>query len=150
PHVKAFSGLNGALLTQFFAYDATFRGGVFVAAGDVTGDGKADIITGPGSGGGPDLRIFDPTLGGALINETLPFPPRTAGTTQYTGNSLWTSGLRVGVTDLNHDGTLDIIVAPGSGKTPQVRILNGTTLALEVNLVPYPTSFLGGVFVAGN
>ena len=150
PHVKAFGGLNRRSLTSFFAYDATFRGGIFVAAGDVTGDGKADIITGPGLGGGPDLRIFDPALGGVLINETLPFPPGQAGQSQFTGNSLWTSGLRVGVTDLNHDGTLDIIVAPGSGKTPQVRILNGITLALEVNLLPYPTAFLGGVFVAGN
>src|SRR5829696_4495967 len=51
PHVKLFDGRTGGLLTEFFAYDPSFAGGVSVALGDVTGDGKADIVTGAGSGG---------------------------------------------------------------------------------------------------
>src|SRR5207244_1471724 len=35
PHVKVFSGVDGSLLLSFFAYDARFSGGVFVAAGDL-------------------------------------------------------------------------------------------------------------------
>src|SRR5439155_13300663 len=56
PHVKVFDGASGALLASFFAYDAAFRGGVFVAGGDVDGDGRADIITGAGKGGGPHVK----------------------------------------------------------------------------------------------
>jgi hypothetical protein len=37
-------------------YSPNFQGGVYVAAGDVNGDGTPDIITGPGSGGGAHVR----------------------------------------------------------------------------------------------
>ena len=65
PEVKAFSGANvlknptPTIIDDFFAYAPAFNGGVTVAALDVNGDGKADIITGAGSGGGPHVRIFD-------------------------------------------------------------------------------------------
>ena len=38
-----------------------------MAAGDVNGDGHADIITGPGAGGGPIVRVFDGVTG-AMLN----------------------------------------------------------------------------------
>src|SRR5207253_2882959 len=59
PHVKAFSGADGHLLANFFAYDAGFRGGVRVAAGDVDGDGRAEVVTGAGRGGGPHVIVRD-------------------------------------------------------------------------------------------
>src|SRR5262245_56293328 len=46
PNVHVFS-MNGDLLADWNAYFDGFTGGVFVAAGDVNGDGKAEIITGP-------------------------------------------------------------------------------------------------------
>ena len=65
PHVRVFSGDDGAELAGFFAYDAAFGGGVRVAAGDFDGDGRADILTGPGAGGGPHVRAFDGDNAGA-------------------------------------------------------------------------------------
>ncbi|MSR31086.1 MAG: hypothetical protein EXR99_06210 [Gemmataceae bacterium] len=64
PHVKAIAGsptfsLNpSAAISSFFAYSAFFTGGVTVAAGDRTGDGLDDIVTGAGPGGGPNVSVF--------------------------------------------------------------------------------------------
>src|SRR5262249_9761788 len=57
PHVRVFSGANGKVISEFFAFPASFVGGVNVAAGDLNGDGRAEIITGPGVGGGPLVRV---------------------------------------------------------------------------------------------
>ncbi len=61
PVVRVFDGLTGQELFDFFAFDPSFRGGVFVGAGDINGDGFADIITGAGPGGGPHVKVFDGT-----------------------------------------------------------------------------------------
>ena len=50
-HVKVFDGTRlgrtNALLMSFYAFPGSFRGGVYVAAGDITGDGRGDIIVAP-------------------------------------------------------------------------------------------------------
>jgi len=40
------------------AYDASFAGDVRVALGDVDGNGFGDIITAPGPGGGPLVKVY--------------------------------------------------------------------------------------------
>ena len=58
PHVKVFDGATGAEVRSFYAYDQGFAGGVFVAAGDVNGDGTADVIVGSGEGRSGQVKIF--------------------------------------------------------------------------------------------
>jgi len=50
---------NGKLIKEWLAYDERFRGAVHISVTDLDGDGQVDIITTPGKGGGPHLRIFD-------------------------------------------------------------------------------------------
>ena len=59
PHVRVFSGGGKLMHPGFFAYDPAFRGGVNVAMADLNGDGRAEIITGPGVGGSPEIKVFD-------------------------------------------------------------------------------------------
>src|SRR4030095_11089318 len=69
PHGRVWSTTGGAITeldgTGFCAYAPTFAGGVFVAAGDVNGDGRADLLTGPGEGSVPEVRIWE--LNGSAI-----------------------------------------------------------------------------------
>jgi hypothetical protein len=68
-------------VTSFFAYAGGFTGGVVVAVADVDGDGRADVITGTGPGGGPHVRVFDGTTGAPLTGPLASFFPYDPGFT---------------------------------------------------------------------
>lgn len=135
PHVKVFNSVNGQLLYSFFAYASTFTGGVFVAAGDVNGDGKADIITGAGAGGGPHVRVFSGANGSELAS-FFPYP------TNFTG------GVSVAAGDVDGDGKADVVTGAGRGGGPLVRTFKGGTWANLQTFYAYSPSFTGGVSVA--
>jgi protocatechuate 3,4-dioxygenase beta subunit len=46
------------LLNWFLAYDAKFKGTFDISAADLDGDGDSEIVAGPWSGGGPNVRIY--------------------------------------------------------------------------------------------
>jgi len=58
PHIQVFDGVSGALLNSFFAFEDTFRGGAFVAGGDLDGDGLAEVVVSADVGGGPRVVVF--------------------------------------------------------------------------------------------
>jgi serralysin len=136
PHIKVFSGATGQAIGSFMAYDMAFTGGVSVAAGDVDGDGKADIITGPGSGSGPQVKVFG-SASRTMLKSFLAFDPGVRG------------GVRVGAGDFTGDGRADILTAAGPGASPEVRVVDGATLAERGRSFAYDPTFLGGVYVAG-
>jgi hypothetical protein len=61
--VRVFDGGTLAEVQSFFPYDPGARGGVLVGAVYANRDGRADLVTGAGPGGGPHVRVFD---GGTL------------------------------------------------------------------------------------
>jgi hypothetical protein len=58
PIVAVWDPYTGALLAQFMAYAEDFTGGVRVGINDGNSDGIADIVTGAGPGGGPQVNVF--------------------------------------------------------------------------------------------
>ena len=113
PLVQVIDAETGEVRFEFFAYDPSFRGGVRVATGDVNGDGIAEIITAPGPGMPPVVRIFNGT-NGALIREFRAFP-----------NSV-DQGVEIAVGDVTGDGRIDIVTAPSRG-TPQIRVFSASS-----------------------
>jgi hypothetical protein len=135
-NVKVFDS-NGTAVRFIPAFNLTFKRGIFVAAGDLNGDGKSEIIAGAGQGGFPIVKIFNPTTG-AATNAFLAF------------SSGFRRGVHVGAGDINGDGKSDIWVGTG-GRFALVRGFDGLTFAQLEEFFAYdPFSFEGGVFVAGS
>ena len=78
PRVRVYDGRGGDLIRDFFAYDPNFRGGVRVAAGDLDGDGFAEIVTAAGPSGGPHVRTFDGATS-ELTTSSSPIDPAYIG-----------------------------------------------------------------------
>ncbi|MFL5341430.1 MAG: SdrD B-like domain-containing protein [Gemmataceae bacterium] len=152
PHVQVYDGSTfgqPVLPTQirsFFAYDPSFTGGIFVAAGKLNADNLADIITGPDKGGGPEVKGFDGASGNLLLDFGA-FANLTGGGGLFTGDTNFSVGTRVAVADVNQDGIDDIVVAPGHGQQPHLQIYNGRDTTLLRDTMAFDPGFLGGVFV---
>jgi hypothetical protein len=114
-----------------------FTGGVYVAVGDVNGDGFADIIVGAGTGGGPQVQVFS-GKDGSLLDNFYAF-----------GGPNFTGGIRVAAGDLTGAGHADIICAAGPGGSPQVTVYDGPTLNVLANFFAFNLPrFTGGLYVA--
>ena len=126
-----------SLPNAFLAYDATFRKGIFVAAGDVNGDGVPDLVTGPGKGGAPEVAVFS-GVDGAELARFLAFDAKQK------------SGVRVALADVDGDGRLEILASPGKAKAPlEIRAFDALTLEDESEFLAFDPSFRKGAFVAG-
>lgn len=58
PVVRVFDGTTGTMVSNFFAFEPSFRNGLNVTAGDLDGDGVAEIVVGAGDGGAPAVATF--------------------------------------------------------------------------------------------
>ncbi|MCC7077885.1 MAG: hypothetical protein IT198_12235 [Acidimicrobiia bacterium] len=132
PHVVARS-LGGQIVSSFFAYTVGFAGGVRVACGDVNNDGKGEIITAPGPGGGPHVRVF--RADGSVVSEFFAYAVGFAG------------GVYVGTLRLSN-GTTAILTGAGESGGPHVRVLTATGSSIS-EFFPEESPGVRGVRLAG-
>jgi len=146
PHVRILRFLGGVIsvLDEFFAYDAAFRGGIRVAAGNVDGSDRASLILGAGPGGGPHVRVLKYLGAPGSWQELVSVMVYDIGFRQ---------GIFVAAGDVAGDPKAEVITSADAGGGPHVRVLRYDPavtggLAGVSEFMAYDTAFRGGVRVA--
>ncbi|HEX4144956.1 MAG TPA: hypothetical protein VHY91_15735 [Pirellulales bacterium] len=159
PLVKIYSVLTGALIESFLAQSSDYNYGLQVAVGDVTGNGRQDIITAP-------------LVGSATVNvfmnngsSTTPFSSYSASTptinafSNISGYEGGVGGLAVGnvtnnpATSGNAAGAGDIIVGSGIGTKAIAQVFNyyanGASSTPALTITPtFSATVMNGISVA--
>lgn len=125
-------------------YGASFSGGVHVALADVNGDGTADVVTAPGAGTDPTVKVYDGAGTHGLLTSFAVY------------EGAFTGGVSVAAADLNADGKAEVVTGTDQGGGPRVRVFDGASVAsgtsspatLDDFLAINDTNFRGGVRVA--
>jgi serralysin len=137
--VRVFDGTTGKALKGslggFNAFTKAEASGVWVAAGDVTGDGKADIVVGSDGSGTPRVRVYSGANASLVRNEDL------------AGLNL-TGGARVAAGDVNGDDKVDVIVGSGPGGPGRVAAFDGNNAKLLYSFFAFDLNYQGGVTLA--
>jgi subtilisin family serine protease len=134
PHLKVFDAKTGTTFGGFFSADPSFSGGLNIATGDVNGDGRADIIVGTDTGGGPRVTVFSYNLETGGFDNIADF---------FAYSLDFNKGVRVAAGDLDGDGKADIFTAPGTGGGPHVKVFSGADLVAGSYLSPIRSFFAG-------
>lgn len=111
-----------------------FSGGASVAFGDVdpTVEGS-ELIAVAGPGGGPFVRVMK--TDGQVLAQFLAFDVTDR------------NGPDIAAADLDNDGTDEIIIGSGPGRSPQIKVFSGTGQLIS-SFNPFSPVFKGGLHVA--
>jgi hypothetical protein len=120
--VVILDGKSQQPLASFQPFEPAFVGGVFLAAGDVNGDGVPDLVATPDRTGGPVVALFD---GAALaVGQVFNFA-------RFMGidDPNFRGGAWAAIGDVNGDGFDDVVVSAGFGGGPRVAVFDGRSVA---------------------
>ena len=124
--VKVFDGRTNKVIFDQIRFDQNFRGGAYVAVGDINGDKLKEIIVGAGEGGGPVVAVLNPGLDPVFsIGNSIGFE-------FFAYDHKLVSGVRVASGDVEGRGFDNIITSPGVGGGPHVRIFDGEDLTRQI------------------
>lgn len=112
--VRVFS--QGVLVQDFHPLDLRFRAPISVSAGDLDGDGKAEIIVAGGKGAQPTVTVFNGARPGQAIGTFFALARNSK------------AGLTITVGDNDGDGKLDIYATATTGGSSLVKVYDGRSL----------------------
>lgn len=118
----------------FLAFSSKVTLGLTVAAGNVWGDGREEIIVGTAPGLPPHVKIF--SQNGKLRAQFFAYGKKS------------TTGVRVASCDVDGDGQAEVITAPGPGARGVIRVLTSSGKPKITNGFAPLGTFKGGVNIA--
>jgi hypothetical protein len=107
PRVTLYDAVQNKSIYNYFAYDPKLRGGVTVDVASLRAGGQTQIVTGPGTGGGPAVALWNGYSGSAQNGQT----PTQFGQF-YGGDPNNMAGIRTGEGPVKADGRRNITVGP--------------------------------------
>ena len=133
-------------------FDESLRDGVFVAVGDVNGDGIGDIIAGAGDGGSPRIVVVN---GNTLLTDGAFAAVNAPLASFFSDDSLEAerTGVRVAVKDVDNDGLADIVTGSSKNQPARIRVFTGASITAGVpvaiqDLAPFNGFLmLNGIYV---
>ena len=136
-HIYDAAGLNPqTIIKDIMVYNPNFTGGVVTALGDVNHDGIIDLITGPGPGGGPNIKVFSGVDFSTVLFNFFAFEPTFSG------------GVTLASGDIDGDLYADILVGAGPGGGPRIKVFSGKNLTVLRDFFAFEPTFSGGVTIA--
>lgn len=134
PEVKVFE-LSGKKLKSFMAWPGNFYGGVSLAAGDLDGNGLAEIATVPLNRGSAQVRIWNNEY--RLISQYYAFDKRLTNGWNISISSAFDARRRSGL----------LLVSPAKNYDPVVRLFDNRGRLVRL-FTAFPLNFKGGVRTA--
>ena len=122
------------------AYHPDYHGGVDVAVGDLTGDGRAEIVT-------VNTSITEADRDVARV-KVYSYEPGTPVLIEFIAFGSAVAGGRVTLGDIDADGDLEIIVAANKHGGPIVRAFELDGSVRPTQFFTYHTGYRGGIDVA--
>ncbi len=141
--VAIYDGATGSLVRKFSPFEASFGGGVFLAAGDVDGDGRADLAVSPDEGGGSRVRVLRSGDPAAVLADFFGID-----------DPAFRGGARVALGDATGDGRADLVVAAGFQGGPRIAGYDGRSVAggaptrMFADFFAFEDTLRNGAFVA--
>ena len=113
PHIQIFNVDPGQVTRVgkgFYAFSATYGGGVSLDGADIDGNGTKELLVGLGAAAEPMVKALD--INGRLQDQFYAYALNFRG------------GINLAGGDIDDDGTDEIIVIPKSMASPNVRVID--------------------------
>ena len=128
--IEIVDGRTGAILVPPTALFGEYTGGLYLAAGDIDGDGRDQLVVAAGENAPPLVLVYQVSGGGLQLQTSF----------MAFNDPSFTGGIRVAVGDLNGDEYADVVVSTAS-QVGAIATYSGAALAQGVATQLFPLFF---------